>query len=84
MMNDDFDPYEMLMELQQQVLQINHAMNTLHINQEKLIAALNHQGTALTAINQSNQKNFEFILEQSMKLDGAILKFKTEQHKNSP
>jgi hypothetical protein len=83
MMNDDFDPYEMLMELQQQVLQIHHAMSTLHANQEKLIAALNHQGTALTAINQSNQRNFEFILEQSMKLDGLILKIQAEQHKKS-
>ena len=83
MMKNDFDPYEMLMELQQQVLQLHAAMNVININQDQLIKALNHQGQALNAINQSNQKNFEFILEQSMKLDGMILKAHAEQHKKS-
>jgi hypothetical protein len=82
-MNNDFDPFEIMLELQQQVLQLHAAMNVININQDQLIKALNHQGQALQAINQSNQKNLEFILEQSMKLDGLILKTQAEQHKKS-
>jgi len=76
MFRSDFDPYQIMIDLQQRV-------NLLYDNQEKLISAINHQGNALKGINESNQKNFELIMRQQQIIDELKLQLLIEQAKNT-
>jgi uncharacterized coiled-coil DUF342 family protein len=77
MINNDFDPYEIIIQLQQQVAQ-------LHANQESLIKAINHQGQALGALHNSNIKNFEYIEDINRRLNDLTIKIVEETNKKSP
>jgi hypothetical protein len=77
MIDPNFDPYEMLMLLQQHI-------QALQQGQSQLINIITQNREVIQSLHNSNQKNFELALENSRRLDQLTVELITERHKNSP
>lgn len=74
MIDPSFDPYEMLLRLQQQI-------DNLHEQQRHMFAIMNQNRDVVIALHNSNKKNFELMMDQQQRIDNAIRLLEEERAK---